>query len=81
MGLFSILNVADLLLSLSLMGILYRKFDFVNWKLHKSKYTLQKILQQTLYKVIKGIVQQFKRGVVGGIIRLAFKFSSFPQFF
>jgi hypothetical protein len=29
----------------------------------------------------KGIVQPFKTGVMGGIIRLAFKFSAFPQFF
>ncbi len=31
--------------------------------------------------LFKGIVQPFKTGVMGGIIRSAFKFSSFPQFF
>ncbi len=30
---------------------------------------------------LKGIVQPFNTGVMGGIIRSAFKFSSFPQFF
>jgi hypothetical protein len=32
-------------------------------------------------RILKGIVQPFKTGVMGGIIRLAFKFSSFLQFF
>ncbi len=31
--------------------------------------------------VLKGIVQPFKTGVMGGIIRLAFKFSTFPHYF
>ncbi len=36
---------------------------------------------ESLVVDFKGIVQPFKTGVMGGIIRLAFKFSSFPQFF
>jgi hypothetical protein len=35
---------------------------------------------QYFHLAFKGIVQPFKTGVMGGIIRLAFELSTFPQF-
>jgi hypothetical protein len=48
--------------------------DPQRWFLHRK-------LQAMVDMYVKGIVQPFKTGVMGGIIRLAFKFSSFLQFF